>query len=113
MPVILLRHSGSPAHCTATRPTCVHLAVETTGAIEEVVEDKSGAVLPGVKLTLINDGTGESREFVTATIGRFVFPDLPVGTYRITAEKKGFKTFTQIRFRCELRNTLRFPSYST
>src|ERR1700676_5004735 len=71
-------------------------AVETTGVIEGVVEDKTGAVLAGVTVTLVNEGTSERRELVTGSIGRFVFPDLPVGTYRITAGKDGFKTFTEI-----------------
>ena len=72
-------------------------AVETTGTIEGMVADPTGAVVPGVKVTLTNEGTGEVKVYPTDQLGRFVFPNLPVGTYALRAEKEGFKTFVQTK----------------
>ncbi len=55
-----------------------------------MVEDPSGAVLAGAKLTAINAGTGASRITASGTSGEFSFPDLPTGKYAVTANKEGF-----------------------
>lgn len=60
------------------------------GAINGVVEDPSGAVLANAKITAINAGTGASRTTASGTSGEFSFPDLPTGTYAVTAKKEGF-----------------------
>jgi hypothetical protein len=68
---------------------------ETTGIIEGTVLDSSGAVASGVKVTVTNEQTGEVASFTTGTLGRFVFPNLQVGTYDLTAEQTGFKKYLQ------------------
>ena len=60
------------------------------GAINGSVEDPSGAILAGAKLTAINVGTGASRTTEAGTSGDFSFPDLPPGAYTVTAGKEGF-----------------------
>jgi hypothetical protein len=62
------------------------------GLIEGTVVDESGAVLPGVTMTLRNAETGVERTIVTDTAGRYRFPALPPGTYNITSELSGFAT---------------------
>lgn len=62
--------------------------------IQGVVSDPTGAVLTGVKLTATNVGTNISYEAETKSDGGFVFLNLPIGTYKVTATTTGFRTFT-------------------
>ena len=55
------------------------------------VTDASGGVLPGVTVTARNEATGNRFTAVTDAAGRYQIP-ARVGTYRITAELKGFTT---------------------
>src|SRR6267378_3516900 len=55
------------------------------------VTDSSGAAVSNVKVTITETNTGISRTNQTNESGNYVFPDLPPGTYRITAEMTGFK----------------------
>lgn len=71
-------------------------AVETTGIVEGVVEDATGAVVPDARVSLTNEATGEIRDVVTNELGRFTFPNVPVGTYTLSVEKEGFKRFLQV-----------------
>jgi hypothetical protein len=65
------------------------------GAIEGTVTDSSGGVLPGVTVTISSSDTGVMRSVVTSDAGVYRAPLLPLGTYRISAELQGFKTFQQ------------------
>jgi outer membrane receptor protein involved in Fe transport len=62
------------------------------GTIEGTVTDQSGAVLPGVVVTIRNQGTGAVRETATDPTGIYRAPLLPVGTYEIAAALPGFTT---------------------
>ncbi len=63
--------------------------------VSGVVQDGTGAVLPGVDVTLINVGTRGERQTVTNAAGLYTFPNVPVGEYRITASLSGFKPITK------------------
>ena len=67
----------------------------TTGTIEGIVTDSTGALLPGVAVTLTNAGTGFQRELTTDAGGRYRGLALPLGTYRIEAKLAGFGTVTR------------------
>jgi Carboxypeptidase regulatory-like domain/TonB dependent receptor len=71
--------------------TTILLAQSTGGRILGRVADPSGAVLAGVKVTLVNEATGVSRETQTNDSGDFVFIEVPVGTYRSEFDLTGFK----------------------
>jgi hypothetical protein len=71
------------------------LSSETTGIIEGTVEDSSGAVVPGVEVAVSNQQTGQVGTFTTGSFGRFVFPNLQVGTYDLRIERAGFKKYLQ------------------
>jgi hypothetical protein len=78
--------------------TALPVAAQSTainGSIEGVVADDSGAVLPGVTVTVDNLDTGDSRVVVTSESGLYRAPLLPLGRYRVTAELTGFKKFEQ------------------
>ena len=65
------------------------------GTIEGTVTDESGAVLPGVTVTLTNTDTGDVRSVITNESGLYRAPLLQLGTYRVSAELAGFKKFEQ------------------
>ncbi|HXI29008.1 MAG TPA: DUF2012 domain-containing protein, partial [Vicinamibacterales bacterium] len=69
------------------------------GGISGRVADATGAVLPGVTVTVTNDATAVSRTTVTSTTGDFSVPDLPLGAYTIEATLQGFQT---VRTRVEV-----------
>lgn len=61
------------------------------GAVLGTVKDASGAIIPGVKVTLINDDTGATQLATTGSNGEYIFAPVKIGTYSVTAEFKGFK----------------------
>ncbi|MPY90229.1 MAG: hypothetical protein GEU99_20180 [Luteitalea sp.] len=65
--------------------------VQTTTAIMGTVRDATGAVLPGVTVTIVHEATGVSRERVTNDAGDYSFQSLQPGTYTIRAELEGFR----------------------
>lgn len=69
------------------------LAAAQKGAsrLEGLVTDASGAVIPGVSVVAVNEGTSIGTETITNDSGAYVFPALPVGVYTVTAEIAGFK----------------------
>ena len=83
--------------------TLLSLALSATpllaqGALSEVngtAADQSGAVLPGVAITLTEETTGLVRTVITNEAGRWVVPALQPGRYAIKAELSGFQTQTR------------------
>ncbi len=64
----------------------------TTGVIEGAVADATGAMLPGVTVTLRNTATNFEQTQNTDSRGRFRGVLLPLGPYRVTASLQGFTT---------------------
>ncbi len=71
---------GSSAHAQLTR-----------GTISGTVKDNTGALLPGVSVTITNNATGVARTVVTNESGFYRAPALEPGTYTVKAELQGFK----------------------
>ena len=67
----------------------IALAQEAT--LTGTVTDSTGAVLPGVTVTAVNEATGNTFTGVTDEAGIYRVP-VRVGAYRITAELQGFGT---------------------
>jgi hypothetical protein len=65
------------------------------GSIEGVISEDSGAVLPGVTVTLTNLDTGDSRAVASNESGIYRAPLLPLGRYKVEAELAGFKKLEQ------------------
>ncbi len=65
----------------------------TNGSIRGIVNDPSGAVVPGATVTATLVGTDTQRSAVSDKDGAFDIPELAVGTYDVTAEAQGFKKF--------------------
>jgi hypothetical protein len=70
-------------------------AQETTGTITGVTTDSTGAVLPGVTVTLKNVNTGALRTVITNNTGIYTASGLPVGAYDVTFELQGFNPAAQ------------------
>ena len=68
---------------------------QNTASISGGVRDQSGAVLPGVDVTVTNTATGISRGAVTSETGSYTLTNLPVGPYRLEAGLPGFRTYVQ------------------
>ena len=69
--------------------TGISFGQETTGTIEGTVKDPSGAVVPGVSVTVT--GTGYSRTVATDDAGFFRVQQVPPGVYSVTtAATSGF-----------------------
>src|SRR5882762_56931 len=73
-----------------------------SGSLSGMIQDAKGGVIPGVAVTVRNEGTG--IEFPTSTneAGLFIFPALPVGVYDLAAEKAGFATLSQKGIRVDV-----------
>lgn len=67
-----------------------HAQSAQTGTISGVVQDATGGVLPGVAVTITSVDQGFVRSTVTDANGRYVFPAVPVGLYRVSAALDGF-----------------------
>jgi hypothetical protein len=66
---------------------------QTNGAIRGIVNDPSGAVVPGATVTATLTGQGTPRTVTSDKDGAFEMPELPVGNYDVSAEAAGFKKF--------------------
>jgi outer membrane receptor protein involved in Fe transport len=74
---------------------------QATGLIVGVVQDSTGAVVPGAQVRAQNLLTGLEWTAQSSEAGRFNFPRLPVGQYRIEVTQEGFRTFLSESFRLE------------
>src|SRR5687767_7431180 len=66
-----------------------------TAEISGTVRDQSGAVLPGVEITVTQTDTGIMRTTITNETGSYVLPNLAIGPYRLEAGLPGFRTYAQ------------------
>src|SRR6478752_618488 len=67
----------------------------TTAQITGTVKDQTGAVLPGVEISVTQTATGAKRSAVSNETGNYVLPSLPIGPYALEATLPGFKSYMQ------------------
>ncbi len=70
-------------------------AQDQTGEIFGKVTDESGAVLPGVQVTITSPVLLQPLSATTSETGSFQFPRLNVATYTVKFELPGFKTIVK------------------
>ena len=63
---------------------------QTLGTITGEVRDTSGALVPGVTVTVVNKATNLTRATTSNDVGLFVFPAQPPGPYTVNSEQDGF-----------------------
>src|SRR5213083_2768861 len=71
--------------------TCLSSAQTSTATILGVVRDASGALIPGVSITVKHTESGLTRTAISSERGGYNLPLLPVGAYEITTTMPGFK----------------------
>lgn len=71
-----------------TAPAMAQMTI--VGRISGTVSDSSHAVISGATVTATHDATGISRTATTDGSGFYVFTNLPVGSYTVSAEHQGF-----------------------
>src|SRR3954466_11599765 len=84
---------------------------ETTGTITGVASDQSGAVLPGVLVTIKNTNTSTVRTVTTSESGAFTVSLLPVGPYEVTFELSGFQPVTLKNIDLHVNDRLRLDAH--
>ena len=69
--------------------------VDITGRVSGVVEDASGALVLGAKVSLAGAALMAPRSTTTQSDGGYLFDFVPIGTYQLVVEATGFKKFEQ------------------
>ena len=68
------------------------LAQQTTATVTGTVTDPTGALVPGVTITVTNLATNGVRETKSDETGSYTLPFLPTGEYSVMAVAPGFQT---------------------
>ena len=79
------------SHAASQRAAAPTSSPESRGTgliVGHVVDATGGAPIAGAVVTL--DGTGVTRRVLTESKGRFVFRDLPAGSFLISSSKPGW-----------------------
>ena len=91
-------------------------AQQQTGEIFGRVADTSGAILPGVTVSIQGAALIQPRVVVTSDTGTYRVPELPIGTYRVSFELPGFSSLVlqdiriTIGFRAQVNGTLQLST---
>jgi len=76
-------------------------AYAQSGTITGIVQDNSAAVVPAAQVRAINELTGLTVNAQSDDQGRFLFPQLPIGNYRVEVTREGFRPFKSESFRLD------------
>jgi hypothetical protein len=74
------------ALCCAKAPA----QVSNSGIIAGQVADGTGAVIPQTTVIAVQTQTNVQWKTITDSTGAYIFPNLPVGTFTLSAQKEGF-----------------------
>ena len=66
-----------------------------TAVLSGTALDTTGAVVAGAQIDAKNVGTGISYVATTDGAGRYTIPEMPIGTYNVSAQKSGFQKMVQ------------------
>src|ERR1017187_2366916 len=64
------------------------------GQFSGTVLDPTGAAVAGAKITVTNPAIGVTVSTTTNSSGNYTLKELPAGSYKLTAEASGFKTYS-------------------
>src|SRR5258705_10457316 len=67
----------------------------STAELSGRVTDTSGAVLPGVTVTMTQTDTQATRTAITDADGTYVISNLPTGPYRLEVSLQRFRSYVQ------------------
>ncbi len=77
------------------------------GTVTGLASDPSGAAIPQAKVTVTNKQTGVASVTATNAAGAYTLPNLPPGSYQLTAEAKGFRPLETAAFPIDAFRTVR------
>lgn len=75
--------------------SCILFAQADRGSILGTVTDPSGAAIPSAQIQVVNIDTNSKLDFSTNELGNYLAPNLPLGSYRMTVQKQGFRTLVR------------------
>ena len=81
-------------------------AQDFRGRINGTVTDNTGAVMPGVTVTVSSPALIQPQVQVTSTDGQYRFPALPPGVYQVAFELSGFQNVKRDGVRVVIGQTL-------
>jgi len=84
---VMLRAAGA---CLLICSCCFGAFGQALTSLSGSVADPTGAVVPNVNITLEETNRGSSRSALSDVAGRFGFPQIPPGKYRLVATAAGF-----------------------
>jgi len=85
----------------------VAMAQSRNASVVGTVTDTSGAVVPGVNVTVTNVNTGEASTAATGAAGEYTVVNLLYGSYTVKAEMQGFKAAEQAGLTLEIGQRLK------
>ncbi len=88
-------------------------AQSTGGRVLGRVLDPTGAVVPGVTLTLTSSDSGATQKAESTKSGDYLFLTVPVGQYRLQAEAPGFQSFIADGIAVQLNATVTYDVHLT
>ena len=89
-------------------PSILHpQASLVSAALDGSVSDSSGGRIPGVRVTVREVSTHQTREASTAADGSFHIAELPPGTYEVSASQPGFGPYRHAGVNLALGSTVR------
>jgi hypothetical protein len=87
--------------------TCASLRAQADmGSIQGTIKDQTGAVVPGAKVTLKNEGTNFTISTTSGSDGSYIFTPIKIGTYAVSAEATGFSTAVQPHITLDIQQQL-------
>jgi len=93
------------AVCLLLLSASLRLDAQALSGVTGTVTDESGAVIADAKVTVTNNSTNVVNTTVTSSAGTFTIIDLTPGSYTVSIEKVGLKTWVS--------RTLRWTSAGT
>ena len=81
--------------CLLGLPSAARGQAVAVSQVNGIVTDQSGSAVVGAEVRITETEKQIVRSTVTDSQGRYVFPNLPAGPYRLEAQAKGFKDYVQ------------------
>lgn len=119
----VIRFVGYLSHNTGTRSVrllwlvlmCLAVSValmprasaQDNAAITGTVLDPSGAAVANATIQITNVATGQTRQVTSNSAGVYLFPNVGVGTYNLTASASGFQEFKRTGIVVNVAQTLK------
>jgi len=79
---------------------------QVASRVSGTIRDATDAVMQGVTVTLEETSKGTTQATVTNEAGRYAFPSVKVGAYRVSAEAAGFKKAATETFQVNVNQTV-------